>query len=63
MLQWQYSDAEHYELTQRALGQQKLYTDEYLRYVLYTSLANNTKIYFGERIPQLFTQFLSDVKN
>lgn len=34
-----------------------LYSEEYLRYVLYTSLANNTKIYFGDKIPTIFTDW------
>jgi regulator of protease activity HflC (stomatin/prohibitin superfamily) len=52
------SDAEHYELVRRAEGQKELYTDAYLRYVLYSSLANNTKIFFGEKIPTMWLPFL-----
>ncbi len=53
-----FADAEHYELMQRSIGHKSLYTEEYLRYVLYTSLANNTKIYFGENIPAMYLPFL-----
>ncbi len=28
-------------------------------YVLFTSVANNTKIYFGEKIPTIFSDMLS----
>jgi len=52
------ADAGHYELTKRAEANKLLYTEEFLRYVLYTSLANNTKIYFGEKIPTIFIDFL-----
>lgn len=52
------ADAEHYELTQRAQANKLLYSEEYLRYVLYTSLANNTKIFFGEKIPSIFVDLL-----
>jgi regulator of protease activity HflC (stomatin/prohibitin superfamily) len=52
------TDAEHYELTQRAIANKQLYSDEYLRFVLYTSLANNTKIYFGEKIPNIFVDLI-----
>jgi len=54
------TDAHFYEITKKAEAQKLLYTDEYLRYVLYTSLANNTKIYFGEKIPQIFLDFLPE---
>jgi len=39
------------------------YTENYLKYVLYTSLANNTKIFFGEKIPNIFSQFLNEMGN
>jgi len=52
------ADASHYDLTRRAEANKLLYTEEFLRYVLYTSLANNTKIYFGEKIPTIFLDFV-----
>jgi len=52
------TDAEYYSITKQAEANQKRYTEEYLRYVLYTSLANNTKIYFGEKIPTIFADFI-----
>lgn len=36
-----------------------MYSEQYLRYVLYTSLANNTKIYFGEKVPSIFADFIT----
>lgn len=52
------ADAEYYRLTKQAEAHQKLYTENYLRYILYTSLSNNTKIYFGEKIPSIFMDLL-----
>jgi len=52
------TDAEFYRITKQALGYEKLYTEKYLRYILYTSLANNTKIYFGDSIPTIFTSLI-----
>jgi len=52
------SDAEKYELMVRAEANKLLYSPEYLRFILYTSLANNTKIYFGEKIPNIFRDLI-----
>jgi len=53
-------DAEYYQITRAAEANQKKYTEEYLRFVLYTSLANNTKIYFGEKIPSIFLDLIPE---
>jgi len=55
------ADAENYFIIKAAEANQKKYTEEYLRYVLYTSLSNNTKIYFGEKIPSIFLDFIPPV--
>lgn len=46
------ADALFYKLEKEALGNVKRLTPEYLQYVMYTSISNNTKIYFGESIPK-----------
>jgi hypothetical protein len=38
-----------------------LYTPEFLRALLYKSLANNTKIYFGEKIPGIYAGMVADL--
>jgi len=45
-------DSEFYRITKNGDANKKTFTEQYLRYVLYKSLANNTTIYFGEKIPQ-----------
>jgi hypothetical protein len=52
------ADALNHMIIQEALARQQQLTPEYLKYTLYKSLANNTKIYFGEKIPQIFLDFL-----
>ena len=52
------ADSLHYSLTTEAEALNKKLTPEYLKYTLYTSLASNTKIFFGESIPQIFLDFL-----
>jgi len=52
------SDAEHYHKIRVAEANQELYSDQYLRFVLYTSLANNVKIFYGEKLPQIFADLL-----
>lgn len=53
------ADATHYTLEQEALAYQKMLTPEYLKMILYKSLSNNTKVYFGEKIPDIFAGLLS----
>jgi len=52
------TDAEFYRMTKQAEAHERLYTENYLRYILYTSLANNTKIYFGNKIPTIFADLI-----
>jgi len=47
-------DSEFYRITKIAEANKAMFTPEYLRFVLYKSLANNTTIYFGGKIPQMF---------
>eukprot|EP01101_Sappina_pedata_P003765 TRINITY_DN1524_c0_g1_i1.p2 TRINITY_DN1524_c0_g1~~TRINITY_DN1524_c0_g1_i1.p2 ORF type:complete len:121 (-),score=74.37 TRINITY_DN1524_c0_g1_i1:115-477(-) len=54
------ADAEYYQISRAAEANQAKYTPEFLRYVLYTSLSSNLKIYFGESIPGIFTGLLDD---
>jgi len=48
------AEAAHHRITLEAQANALKLTPEYLRMVLYQALANNTKIYFGEKIPQMF---------
>jgi hypothetical protein len=48
------AEAAHHRITLEAEANALKLTPEYLRMVLYQALANNTKIYFGEKIPQMF---------
>jgi len=52
------SDAEYYQKIRIAEANQEMYTDEYLRYVLYSSLANNVKTFYGEKLPQIFANLV-----
>eukprot|EP01126_Amoeba_proteus_P040883 TRINITY_DN4384_c0_g1_i4.p1 TRINITY_DN4384_c0_g1~~TRINITY_DN4384_c0_g1_i4.p1 ORF type:complete len:119 (+),score=30.36 TRINITY_DN4384_c0_g1_i4:321-677(+) len=49
------TDSQVYQISRQAEANQFLYSEEYLRALLYESLANNTFIYFGEKIPAYFT--------
>ena len=53
------ADAERYRLEQEAEGLLRKLTPEFLKYTLYQSLSQNTKIFYGESIPQIFTPWLS----
>jgi len=57
------ADAQFYFIMKEAEASKMKYTDNYLKYTLYTSLANNTKIFFGEKIPTIFSQFLHEVSS
>jgi len=54
------TDSYYYEITKTAEANKLLYTPEFLRALLYKSLANNTKIYFGEKIPGIYAGLLHD---
>jgi hypothetical protein len=47
------ADAQSYAIRLEAEANQMLFTKEYLERELYRSVANNTKIYYGEKIPQV----------
>lgn len=49
-----YTDAEFYKLHQQAEVNKLLYTPQYLELKKYESLAQNSKVYFGTEIPQMF---------
>lgn len=48
------ADAEFYKLKQQAEVNRVLYTKEYIELKKYESLAQNSKVYFGTDIPQMF---------
>jgi len=52
------ADAAHYTVMKEAEAMKQKLSEEFLRYTLFTSLANSTKIYFGEKIPTIFTDFI-----
>jgi len=52
------TDAHFYQVTKMAEANKLLYTEEYLRSLLYQSLGNNTKIFFGEKIPSIFLDLI-----
>ncbi|XP_063696268.1 erlin-1-like [Culicoides brevitarsis] len=57
------TDTEFYRVQKQAEANKLLLTREYLELVKYQSLSNNNKIYYGEKIPNIFgTSFLSDLK-
>jgi regulator of protease activity HflC (stomatin/prohibitin superfamily) len=52
------TDAEYYQRMRIAEANRGLYSEDYLRYVLYSSLANNAKIFFGENLPDIFSDLV-----
>merc|ERR1711991_1258681 len=52
------TDAAHYAIVREAEATNAKLTEAYLRYTLFTSLANSTKIYFGEKIPTIFSDLI-----
>eukprot|EP01137_Pigoraptor_chileana_P002957 Opistho-2@42489 len=57
------ADAELYSMQQLAQGNQLKLTPQYLEFIRYVSVANNTKIFFGPDIPTMFLQSLEQTKN
>jgi len=49
-----FSDAIFYKQMKEAESNEALLTKEYLEYMHILSLSNNTKVYFGDKIPNLF---------
>jgi len=48
------ADAEYYKSEKEAEANKLKLTQEYLELVKYQSIGQNTKIYFGDKIPQMF---------
>ena len=48
------SDAKYYAAMKEADANSKLLTANYLEYKRIESLSNNTKIYFGDKIPEMY---------
>jgi len=51
------ADAYFYEKTREAEANSVILTPQYLQLTLLKSLSNNTKIFFGEKIPQIYIDF------
>lgn len=49
-----HADAEYYNRKQQSEVNKLLHTSEYLQLKKYESLAQNSKVYFGEKIPQTY---------
>jgi len=49
------SDSEHYRILREAEANDKRLTKEYIEYTRIVSMANNTKVYFGNKIPNMVT--------
>jgi len=54
------SEALQFAVETEAEAWSKKLTPEFLKYTLYSALANNTKIYFGESIPAIMQQWMRD---
>ncbi|KAJ8318118.1 hypothetical protein KUTeg_003209 [Tegillarca granosa] len=57
------SDAEFYHASKQAEANKLKLTKEYLEYMKYESLVKNTKIYFGNSIPNMFVDPLTPAKS
>ena len=53
------TDSAFYAVTREAEAMQGRLTEPFLRYTLFTALANSTKIYFGEKIPTIFSDLIA----
>lgn len=49
-----WADAEFYKVQKEIEANTKKLSKEYLEYVKYQAIAQNTKVYFGDRIPSMF---------
>lgn len=50
------ADAEFYKHSKEAEANEKRFTPEFLEYQHILSLSNNTKVYFGEKIPSMYIE-------
>ena len=48
------SDSNFYKSIKEAEANEKLLTDPYIEYMRILSLANNTKVYFGDKLPSIY---------
>jgi hypothetical protein len=56
------ADAEYYRVTRQAEANQKQLTQEYLFLELIRSLSNNTKIYFGPSVHNMFLDLMQHIQ-
>ena len=52
------ADSTFYTMTREAAAMHEKLSEAFLRYTLFTSLANSTKIYFGPSIPTIFLDMI-----
>merc|ERR1740130_2305975 len=50
------ADADHYQTMQQAEANRMLLTREFIEITRIKSIANNTKVYFGEDMPSMFME-------
>lgn len=55
------ADAHAYRLNMEAEANTKLLTDQFLEYTRTMAIANQTKIYFGDKIPSMFSSSMIDI--
>ena len=53
------ADSAHYSVMREAEAMKERLSEPFLRYTLFTALANTTKIYFGEKIPTIFLDLMN----
>jgi len=58
-----YADAAYYHSLKSAESNTQLFTPEFIQYHFALALANNTKIYFGEKIPNILIENLFPQKS
>lgn len=58
-----FADAEFYKHHQQAEVNKLLYTPQYIELKKYESLAQNSKVYFGTEIPQMYLSAFADKNN
>ena len=49
------SDAEYYQILREAEANNKRLTKEFIEYTRIVAMSNNTKVYFGNKIPNMVT--------
>lgn len=57
------ADAKAYAIEREADAMRQRLTPEFLKYTLFTSVANNTKVYFGQDIPSMFAPWQASTAN